>query len=333
MLVKYMKTHIKSLILFAVFSVSMLAVMLIFDADIRPVIYGLVVCIFLGGLLVAWDFSHYCRKHELLSYVEKEITETMDNLPEPADLLEEDYTRIIKASFDDRMRLTFENSRNYEEMTEYYTIWAHQIKTPIAAMRLILQTEPDSPAMREISDELFKIEQYVEMVLCYLRLDGGSDYVFRACSIDDIIRQAVRKYASQFIRTKNRLVYEGTDASVVTDGKWLGFMVEQVLSNALKYTSDGEVRINVEKEKRPATGEKVTLIIRDTGMGIAPEDLPRIFEKGYTGYNGRSDRKSTGIGLYLCRRIADKIGCAITAESVCGQGTTIRIEMGNLTKV
>ena len=324
MLVKYMKTHIKSLILFAVFSVSILTVVLVFDADIRPVLYGLVICIFLGGVLAAWDFSRYCDKHELLVFAEKEITETMDHLPVPGDLLEEDYTNIVKSSFDDRMRLSFENSRNYEEMTEYYTIWAHQIKTPIAAMRLILQTEPDSTAMREISDELFKIEQYVEMVLCYLRLDGVSDFVIKPCSLDEIIKQAVRKYASQFIRTRNRLIYEGTDAVAVTDEKWLGFIVEQVLSNALKYADEGEIRITVENSE---------LVISDTGIGIAPEDLPRIFEKGYTGYNGRADKKSTGIGLYLCSRIADKIGCSIRAQSECGSGTTIRIELGDLTKM
>ena len=190
-------------------------------------------------------------------------------------------------------------------------------------MRLLLAAE-DTGETEELSAELFKIEQYVEMVLCYLRLDGGSDYVIKPCSLDEVVKQAVRKYASQFIRTRNRLVYEGTDAVAVTDEKWLGFIVEQVLSNALKYTDGGEIRITVEDS---------ALSISDTGIGIAPEDLPRIFEKGYTGYNGRADKKSTGIGLYLCSRIADKIGCSISAQSECGRGTTIRIGLGDLTKL
>lgn len=330
MFIKYMKTHIKSLILFAVFAVTMLTVMIVFEADLRPVFYGLVLCAFLGGLLAAWDYSRYREKHELLSFVEKEITDTIDHLPLPRDLIEEDYTNIIRSSFDDKMKLAFETSRGYEEMKEYYTIWAHQIKTPIAALRLILQTEPDSPAMREISDELFKIEQYVEMVLCYLRLDGGSDYVIKTCSLDDIIKQSVRKYALQFIRTKNRLIYEGTDAEVVTDEKWLGFIIEQVLSNALKYTDGGQVSIGVESIDDKISsdkGQRTVLSISDTGIGIASEDLPRIFEKGYTGYNGRADKKSTGIGLYLCRRIAENLGCSISAQSVCGAGTTIKITL------
>lgn len=330
MFIKYMKTHIKSLILFAVFAVTMLTVMIVFEADLRPVFYGLVLCAFLGGLLAAWDYSRYREKHELLSFVEKEITDTIDHLPLPRDLIEEDYTNIIRSSFDDKMKMAFETSRGYEEMKEYYTIWAHQIKTPIAALRLILQTEPDSPAMREISDELFKIEQYVEMVLCYLRLDGGSDYVIKTCRLDDIIKQSVRKYASQFIRTKNRLIYEGTDAEVVTDEKWLGFIIEQVLSNALKYTDGGQVSIGVESIDDKISsdkGQRTVLSISDTGIGIASEDLPRIFEKGYTGYNGRADKKSTGIGLYLCRRIAENLGCSISAQSVCGAGTTIKITL------
>ena len=330
MFIKYMKTHVKSIVLLAVFAVTMLTVMIVFDADLRPFFYGVVMCVFLGGVLAAWDYSRYREKHELLALAEKEITDTIDHMPLPRDLIEEDYTNIIRSSFDDKMRLTFEASRSYEEMKEYYTIWAHQIKTPIAALRLILQTEPDSAVMREISDELFKIEQYVEMVLCYLRLDGGSDYVVKKCSLDDIIKQAVRKYASQFIRTKNRLIYDGTDVEVVTDEKWLGFIIEQILSNALKYTDGGQVSIKVESfddKTSPDTGKKTVLSISDTGIGIASEDLPRIFEKGYTGYNGRADKKSTGIGLYLCRRIAENLGCGISAQSLCGAGTTIKITL------
>ena len=114
MFINYMKTHIKSLILFALFIVTMVTVMIVFDADVRPVIYGLVLCGFLGSALAAWDFNRYREKHELLSFVEKEITETMDHMPPAGDLIEEDYTRIIKSSFDDKMRLAFETSRNYE---------------------------------------------------------------------------------------------------------------------------------------------------------------------------------------------------------------------------
>ena len=159
------------------------------------------------------------------------------------------------------------------------------------------------------------------MVLCYLRLDSDStDYLFVRCDLDSVVRQAVRRFSSQFIHRKIRLEYEPLGCRVLTDEKWLLFVLEQVLSNALKYTpSGGTVSIFLEEPK--------TLCIRDTGIGIAAEDLPRIFEKGFTGCNGRTDKKASGIGLYLCRRICQNLNHTITAESQAEQGTTIRIGM------
>ena len=205
--------------------------------------------------------------------------------------------------------------RGQEENTDYFTMWVHQIKTPIAAMRLLLQ-DADTDEQRALLEQLQSVEQYVEMVLGYLRLESpSSDYVIRNYLLDDIVRQAVRKYASQFIRRKLRLEYTPLNVSVITDEKWLLFVIEQVLSNALKYTRSGSVSITLEAPK--------TLCIRDTGIGIAPEDLPRIFEKGYTGCNGRADKRSTGIGLYLCRQIMEKLSHTIRIESEMGVGTKV----------
>ena len=154
----------------------------------------------------------------------------------------------------------------------------------------------------------------------YLRLDSGStDYVLKNYDLDDIVRQAVRKYASQFIRKRIRLIYGSLSCQVLTDEKWLLFVIEQVLSNALKYTRSGEIEITVEAPK--------TLCIRDTGIGIAAEDLPRIFEKGFTGYNGRSDKKASGIGLYLCRRICGRLNHKMTVTSEVDVGTEVRIAL------
>ena len=162
------------------------------------------------------------------------------------------------------------------------------------------------------------MKQYVEMVLCYLRLDSGStDYIIREYDLDSIIKQAIKRFAPQFIRRRIQLFYEPVHASVLTDEKWLLFVMEQVLSNALKYTESGSITIVLETP--------LTLCIRDTGIGIAPDDLPRIFEKGYTGYNGRSDKKASGIGLYLCRRICKNLGHTITALSSLDAGTEIRL--------
>ena len=186
-------------------------------------------------------------------------------------------------------------------------------------MRLHLQNE-DSALSRTLTSDLHRIEQYVEMVLTFLRLNSEStDYVIKEYDLDKIIKSAVRKFSADFIGRKLSLVYEPVNTTVITDEKWLSFVIEQVLSNALKYTPAGSITITLENEK--------TLRIRDTGIGIAPEDLPRIFENGYTGYNGRTDKKASGIGLYLCKRICNNLGHTITARSMVDVGTIIDIDL------
>ena len=186
-------------------------------------------------------------------------------------------------------------------------------------MRLALQNE-DTPLSRKLTSDLFQIEQYVEMVLAFMRLGSdSSDYVFREHSIDSIVKQSVTKFASEFIDRKLRLEYEPIDKLVVTDEKWLSFVIEQLLSNALKYTRTGSVKIYMQ--------EPMTLCIEDTGIGIAPDDLPRIFEKGYTGYNGRKDKKASGIGLYLCKRICGNLEIGISVTSELDKGTVVHIDL------
>lgn len=232
------------------------------------------------------------------------------------DEIENELLEIIERLKNGGMRLNDSMNMKYSDMVDYYTMWVHQIKTPIASMHLILQKE-DSEDSRRLRAELFRVEQYVQMVLCFLRLDSDfTDYVIKEYRVDDIIRPAVRRLAPQFIMKKLSLEYEQTDVAVLTDEKWLSFVVEQILSNAVKYTSSGSISIKCDGDR---------LVISDTGIGIAAEDLPRIFDKGYTGFNGRADRKASGIGLYLCRRICDNLGHSIKAESVPGHGTTIII--------
>ena len=264
------------------------------------------------------DLRRFALRHRQLSDALKSIRVSDEQLPPPENLIEEDYRQLIRALGEEKQRQASAMDLRMSDMQDYFTLWAHQIKTPIAAMRLILQTKPENSA-EELSQELFRVEQYVEMVLNYLRLDSDStDFVFRTCALDDIIRQCVRKYAKQFIRKRIRLEYEGTALQVLTDEKWLCFVIEQILSNALKYTAAGSIRIFTRGE---------TLVIADTGMGIAPEDLPRVFEKGYTGYNGRTDKKATGIGLYLCKRILNRLGHEISISAQVGKGTRVSIDL------
>ncbi len=319
MFFEYLLSHKKSITLWAVFSAVFAIVFSLYKLPAAAVFYSVLICFFIGTVCIAADFKGYREKRLTLRRLLDEIAVTTDNLPQPQTAEEADYQSLIKTLFDFKQSLANEMNEKYADMADYYTLWAHQIKTPIAAMRLSLQGA-ETPQSRELSEDLQRIEQYVEMVLCYLRLDSeSSDFLIKKYDLDGIIRQAVRKFSSQFIRRKIKLVYEPVGVTVLTDEKWLLFVLEQVLSNALKYTKSGEIEITLEEPK--------TVCIRDTGIGIAPEDINRIFEKGYTGYNGRTDKKASGIGLYLCRQICGKLGHKITAQSRVGEGTEIRIDL------
>ena len=297
-----------------------LGAFLLYRLPAGAALYPALLCGLLCGLFSAADCGRCWRRHRRLLELEKLPAGLMEGFPEAARVEEEDYQRIIEALKRAQRELENGMEQRYGDMVDYYTLWVHQIKTPIASMRLKLQNE-DSPLARGVRGDLFRIEQYVEMVLAFLRLDSDStDYVIREYEVDGILRQAARRFAGAFIGRHIRLCYEPVKASVVTDEKWLLFVLEQLLDNALKYTPEnGTVTIGWE--------EPGTLLIRDTGIGIAPEDLPRIFERGYTGYNGRADKRASGIGLYLCRRICGNLGHRLAVESAPEQGTVVRVEL------
>lgn len=318
---EYLKAHWKLPLILTFFLAVEALIFGLFRLPVQAVLYAAAVCAFFGVAAAAFDYGSFCVKHRKLQQMRKEIEVSTDHLPLPQSLLEKDYQEMVRALFDQNKSSREEMEAHFKDTVEYYTVWAHQIKTPIAAMRLLLG-ETDFPEKQELLEELQRIEQYVEMVLCYLRLDGdGSDYVIKEYDLDKILRQVIRKHASSFIRKKIRLDYKETGLRVVTDEKWLFFVLDQLFSNALKYTQSGCVSVLAESPK--------TLCIRDTGIGIAPEDIPRIFERGYTGMAGRCDKRASGIGLYLCRRICMNLGHQITVTSVPGEGTQVKLDLKN----
>lgn len=325
----YIKQKRMTIAVFLLFAVIFFSTFALYRLPLEAVLYPVLLCAGCGLLFAGLEIRKQRRLHmRLMEYVR--LTETahdrarlieqdMDALPYAATVPEQDYQELLRALAREQRQEKLHLEQRYQDMIEYYTVWAHQVKTPIASMRLNLQNE-DSELSRLVLEDLVRIEQYVEMVLCYLRLDSDStDYVIKQYDLDELVRQSVRKLSGQFIRRRLSLVYEPLEQTVITDAKWLSFVIEQVLLNALKYTPSGSITIRLE--------EPATLCICDTGIGIAAEDLPRIFEKGYTGYNGRGNKQSSGIGLYLCRRICRKLGHEITAESVPHQGTVIRIRL------
>lgn len=291
----------------------------------EAVLYGFAVCAVLCAILCAGDFISFCRRHAALADAVKLMPDVTVTLPKPENLVESDYAELVDALRRENSRLRALTAVRLEDMDDYYTLWAHQIKTPIAAMRLLLQSSGGTLSQDETAEleaELFRTEQYVELAMGYQKLSGdGSDLVIAEHPLDDIVRQAVRKYARQFIRKGLSLDYGEVTMTVLTDEKWLQFVIEQLLSNALKYTKTGGIAIYQQGAD--------ALVIEDTGIGIAAEDLPRIFERGFTGYNGRADKKSTGIGLYLCRMITAKLGHTISASSAPGKGTRVTLGLSH----
>lgn len=315
----YLKERWKRLLMLLLFACIFAFSFWVYRLPVRAVIYPCALCLLFGAVFAAYDIAKAYRRHKFFEELHRRNTELISALPEPEGIVDFDYQQLISVLKEKIAEITAQTDSRIRDTVDYYTVWAHQIKTPIAAMRLTLQKE-DVPEARRLASELSRIEQYVEMVLVFVRLGSDySDYVFARQDIDEIIKSSVKKFASEFIDRRIRLEYDSVDIQAVTDEKWFAFVVEQLLSNALKYTREGSIKIYSEGK---------VLCIKDTGIGIAPEDLPRVFDKGYTGCNGRTDRRASGLGLYLCRRICQNLGIDISISSTVGEGTTVRLDLG-----
>jgi len=319
----YLKSRIKVIAAFVLFMLVFALVYALYHLPLEPVVYSAELVTALAVIFAGLDWLQFYQKHQRLTAAINAATAGVGELPKPRDLLESDYQTLIRVLAENRAELISQFDNRQTDMIDYYTLWAHQIKTPISAMGLLLQTEEgDRERTRAYGQELFKIEQYVEMVLQYLRLESmSSDLILVEYDLADIVRQAVKKYGIIFINKKISLELAELNCRVLTDEKWLVFVLEQIISNALKYTNQGKISIYLDDRS-----EK-NLIIEDTGVGIRAEDIARIFDRGFTGYNGRMDKKSTGIGLYLCQQVLDKLSHTITVTSQVGQGTRVSIDL------
>lgn len=297
-----------------------LFVFIMYGVSISVLWYPILLSLFIFGCFFTLGFYKFYKKHKELINIKKNI-ELFSEFDMSGDLIEQDYIKIIqKLALIRTNELTSYNMAQ-KDTSDYYAVWVHQIKAPIAVMRVLLQ-ENDTKENRILLSELFRIEQYAEMALGYIRLeDNSSDLLLKEFPLDEIIRKSIRKFAPQIIDKHITMSYSGTDEVVLTDEKWLSFIIEQLLSNAVKYTDKGGITITVDKNKH--------MTISDTGIGISEEDLPRIFEKGYTGYNGRLGSKSTGIGLYLCKTAADKLGHQMTVTSNIGRGSSFTVDLSS----
>ena len=223
----------------------------------------------------------------------------------------------IETLKNDKKELKLQEQIKQNDLLDYYTLWVHQIKTPIAASKLLVEDLQEQTLKNQLEQELFKIDSYTNLVLQYLRLESfHDDLVVKRENIEDLVKDIVKKYALFFIQQGLRLDLHDLNHTIITDKKWFVVILEQVLSNSLKYTSQGGIEIFFKED---------TLYIKDTGLGIQDADLLRVFERGFSGYNGRLTHQSSGLGLYLSKKIADELGHELHLQSVVGEGTTVMI--------
>lgn len=315
-LLEYLSAR-RSLIVFFVLAVLIVrALGFLANQDAEYVKYETLLLLFAFICVLLSDGARWRRRRRQFRQIGLRTELLPRELPEPLDALSADYNELIRALSAQSESLRAAALSESEEQREYYTLWVHQIKTPIAAMRLLLGGRDDDNA-RLMKQELFKVEQYADLALKFVKLgDLANDLVVSLCDLDEAAQKAVKKYSLLFVYGKLSVTIDQLSVQVPSDPMWLGFILEQLLSNSVKYTHAGGVHIFMKDG---------ALVVSDTGIGIRKEDLPRIFEKGYTGYNGRMDNRASGIGLYLVKRAADALGIRVRVESELGRGTSVSL--------
>ena len=304
----YLISHRRYLYLIGLLLSSLVLFAYIFEGYRNFLLYLTGILAFLSLLLVIWDaVAGYqaCRKEVLYG----------EGLPEtPLELV---LSQKLATSQQAQREQTTVSLETYNDLMDYYTLWVHQIKTPIAASQLLVKNIEDSDLKQQMEQELFKIDSYANVVLQYLRLESfHDDLVLKRVPLEELVKEVVRKYAIFFIQKGLTVDLHDLDVAVITDRKWLLVIIEQLLSNSLKYTSTGGIEIYFKDQ---------TLYIKDSGIGIKDSDILRVFERGFSGYNGHLTQQSSGLGLYLSKKIADQLGHQLQMTSQVGQGTTVAI--------
>lgn len=213
---------------------------------------------------------------------------------------------------------------NNKEYREYIELWVHEIKTPIASSKLIIENNK-SELTKSIEEEITKVENYIEQALFYARSNTlEKDYIIKDIDLRSIVNKVIRRNSKVLIEKKIKIETLDLDKIVYTDSKWIEFILNQIISNSIKYMDSYKSENKIKFYTRNI-GENIVLYIEDTGIGMNEKDVFKAFEKGYTGENGRKYCKSTGMGLYLCKKLSNKLGLGINIESTIGKGTKVAI--------
>ncbi len=279
------------------------------------------------------SYAYYRRYYKSLSQIiEYRRDEIINRLPKPRNHEQALIYEVLLALHNEeslKLQAMHQQKKDYEE---FITRWVHEVKNPISVSRLLIESSistPNKETLYSLEEEVDKIDNYIEQALYYSKADEFSkDYLINEVELERLVKEAIKKHAKTFINKRINVEINDIALEVTTDKKWLSFIFDQILSNALKYTpQDGNIKIYGLVEDKVKK-----LIIEDTGVGIKPEDINRVFNKGFTGYNGRENYKSTGIGLYLSKKLAQKLGHDIAIESKYGEYTKVAIVFPKLTE-
>ena len=320
---RYWKNRIPFLLTNLICMVALIVFLLVCGNSISVVLLILVVwaVVLLSGLfLTYWKRKQQMQKLlDMAGWLSERylISEVME-LPEQAE--DQVYYQLLKMAGKSMLEQIGEVRRERLEYKEYIEQWIHEIKTPITAMKLLCENHR-TDWTKELLLELEKTNRFTEQALYYARSEHTEkDYSVREMSLSQVVHQAIADNKYLLLQSGVRLEVEEMADTVYSDEKWVRFILNQLIANAVKYRSGQPVlRISARRQQ-----DQVVLVVEDNGIGISPADLPRVFEKGFTGQNGRMVQQSTGIGLYLCKRLCDKLGIGIAAES-SGQGTAISL--------
>ena len=326
-----MITHIKSYLayrktilgLFLFFHLLYIVVFSLYRVNIEVIVYAFILSLFFGLIFICIDAKNYYKKITFLENFQQRVIYGTDCFLESKNDIDKQYFCLLSILSEYNKKLIVDYDKKYDESKIYYLMWTHQIKTPIQALKLLTR-DCEIKLREELETEIFNIQQYVEMVINYNKIDDiSNDLIIKEYDLDQIIKSVLRKYSKIFISKKIKLNYNDLNYKVLTDTKWFTIVLEQIISNAIKYTNTGFISIYLVNDK---------LIIKDSGIGIGLEDIKRVFESGYSGYNGRLDKKSTGIGLFISKIIMRKLSHEITIESEIGKGTSVILDISMYNK-
>lgn len=290
---------------------------ILYRIPIEVILYPFILTIVFVLIVLLFDYVKYKEKVNKIIQICNDISSCYSVEINNKNIFDEYYLDIINELLKENRKQVSQFQKKVSDVNDYFSIWVHQIKTPIASMKLKIDNEQMD--LLQLASDLNRIDHYVDLVLSFLKFDEEKiDLYFRKTDVDKIMRESLKKFSNDFIIKKIRLDYKLSKREVLTDEKWLSFVFDQLLSNALKYTDKGTITIYYDGDS--------CLCIKDSGIGIALADMERLFEKGFTGYNGRQYKKASGIGLYMCKRMCDKLNIAISIESVVNEYTLVKLK-------